>query len=171
MSHMEFLECKLCGMDMVQDSSICLVRCKIKCHICVGVLSNHLKFLPPSSPNASNLSQHQGLFQYQRIFQMSQLFTSGDQSIRASASTSVFPMNIQDWFPLKLTDLISLLSKGFSRVFSNTTVLKHQFSGLSFLYDPTRTSIRDYWKKHNFYYMGICWPSNVTFLIHCLDWS
>ena len=54
-------------------------------------------------------------------FPMSQLFTSGGQSIGASASGSVLPMNIQDWFPLGLTSLISLQSKGLSRVFSNTT--------------------------------------------------
>ena len=59
-------------------------------------------------------------------FQMSQLFASGGQNIGASASASVLPMNIQDWFPLGLTGLISLLSKGLSRVFSNTTVQKHQ---------------------------------------------
>ena len=60
-------------------------------------------------------------------FQMSQLFTSGGQSIGVSASASVFPMNIQGWFPLGWTCLISLQSKGLSRVFSNTTVQKHQF--------------------------------------------
>ena len=60
-------------------------------------------------------------------FQMSQLFAWGGQSIGVSASASVLPMNIQDWFPLGLTGLISLLSKGLSRVFSNTTVQKHQF--------------------------------------------
>ena len=60
-------------------------------------------------------------------FQMSQLFTSGGQSIGVSASTSVLPMNIQDWFPLGWTGWISLLFKGLSRVFSNTTVQKHQF--------------------------------------------
>ena len=54
-------------------------------------------------------------------FQMSQLFASGGQSIGVSASASVFPMNIQDWFPLGLTGLISLQSKGLSRVFSSTT--------------------------------------------------
>ena len=58
---------------------------------------------------------------------MSQFFTSGGQSIGAYASSSVLPMNIQDWFPLGLTDLISLQSKGLSRVFSNTTDQKHQF--------------------------------------------
>ena len=60
-------------------------------------------------------------------FLMSQLFTSGGQSIGASASASFLPMNIQGWFPLGLMGLISLLSKGLSRVFSSTTVWKHQF--------------------------------------------
>ena len=62
-------------------------------------------------------------------FPMSQFFASGGQSIGASASASVLPMNIQDWFPLGLTGLISLLFKGLSRVFSSTTVQKHQFFG------------------------------------------
>ena len=60
-------------------------------------------------------------------FQMSQFFTSGGQSIGTSASATVLPMNIQDWFPLGLTGLISLQSKGLSRVFFNTTVQTHQF--------------------------------------------
>ena len=60
-------------------------------------------------------------------FQMSQLFTSGGQSIGVSASTSVLPMNTQDWSPLGWTGWISFLSKGLSRDFSNTTVQKHQF--------------------------------------------
>ena len=60
-------------------------------------------------------------------FQMSQLFASGGQSIGVSASTSVFPTNTQDWSPLGWTGWISLQSKGLSRVFSNTTVQKHQF--------------------------------------------
>ena len=62
-------------------------------------------------------------------FQMSQFFPSGGQTIGVSASTSVLPMNIQDWFPLGLTGWIFLLSKGLSRVLSNTTVQKHQFFG------------------------------------------
>ena len=77
--------------------------------------------LSSPSPPAFNLSLHQG------FFPMSQLFISGDQSIGVSTSASVLPMSIQDWFPLRLTGWISLLSKGFSRVFSNTTVQKPQF--------------------------------------------
>ena len=60
-------------------------------------------------------------------FPASQLFVSGGQSIAVSASASVLPVNSQDWFPLGLTGLIFLYSKGLSRVFSNTTVQKHQF--------------------------------------------
>ena len=63
------------------------------------------------------------------FFQMSQFFTSSSQSIGVSASASVLPMNIQDWFPLGLTGWISLQSKGLSRFFSNITVQKHQFFG------------------------------------------
>ena len=73
-------------------------------------------------------------------FPMNQLFATGGQSIGTSALASVLPMNIQDWFPLGLTGLISLQSKGLSRAFSNSTVWKHNSSG------PTLTSILDYWK-------------------------
>ena len=69
-------------------------------------------------------------------FPMSQFFTSDGQSIGASASASVFSMNIQDWFPLGLTGLISLQSKGLSRVFFNTAVQKHQRFG---------AQLHDYW--------------------------
>ena len=66
-------------------------------------------------------------FQASRSFPMSQILAAGGQSIGVSASTSVFPMNIQDWSPIGWTALISLLSKGLSRAFSNTTVQKHRF--------------------------------------------
>ena len=77
-------------------------------------------FHPLSSPSppAFSLSQHQ----------MSQLFTWGGRSIRASASASVLPVNIQGWFPLEWTGLISLQSRGLSRVFSSTVVQNHEFS-------------------------------------------
>jgi len=75
---------------------------------------------------------------------ISQLFTSGGQSTRTSALS--LPMNIQGWFPLGLTGLISLQSKGLSRVLSSTTIWKHHSSALSLLYDPTLTFKHDYWK-------------------------
>ena len=80
-------------------------------------------------------------------FQMSQPFASGGQSIGVSASASVLPVNIQDWFPLGLPGLSSSQSKGLSRVFSNTTVQKHQFFGAQLSLWSTRTSIHDYGKK------------------------
>ena len=79
-----------------------------------------------------------------RSFPMGQIFASSGQSIGASASASVLTMNIQDWFPLGLTGWISLQSKGLSRVFSNTTVQKHQFFGAQLSCGPTLTSIHDY---------------------------
>ena len=96
-----------------------------------AIQTSHLLLSP--SPPTFNLCKHQGFSQWVSSFPMSQFFTSGGQSIGASAS--VLPMNIQDWSPLGWTGLISLQSKGLSRVFSNTTltltpnpeVQKHQF--------------------------------------------
>ena len=96
-------------------------------------------------------------------FQMSQLFISGGQSIAVSASASVLPMNIQDWSPLGWTGWISWQSKGLSRVFSITTVQKHQFFGAkpslwSRLSHPYVTT----GKNHSFDYMDLCWQSDVS---------
>ena len=77
-------------------------------------------------------SSHLQSFQASGSFQMSQFFASGGRSIGVSASASVLPGNIQDWFPLGLTGWISMQSRGLSRVFSSTTVHKHQFFGTQF---------------------------------------
>ena len=95
-------------------------------------------------------------------FPMSQLFSWGGQSSGVSASASVLPMNIQNWFPLGCTGLVSLLSKGLSRVFSSTIVWKHQFFGTQPFYCPAFTSIHDYWKNHSFDYEDLCRQSNVS---------
>ena len=84
--------------------------------------------IQPSSPVVPFSSCLQS-FPASGSFLMSQFFASGGRTIGASASSSVLPMNIQGWFLLVLTGLISLLSKGLSRVFSNITVQKHQFFG------------------------------------------
>ena len=84
------------------------------CHPTISSSCRPLPLLPSIFPNI-------------RVFLMSQLFASGDQSTGASASASVLSRNIQDWSPLGWTGLISLQSKGLLRVFSNTTVQKHQF--------------------------------------------
>ena len=104
-------------------------------------------------------------------FPLSQFFTSGGQSIGVSASASVLPVNIQDWFALGWTGWIFLQSQGLSRIFSNTKVQKHQSSAFSFLYGPTLTSMHDNWKNDSFDYMDLCRQNNVCFLMCCLGWS
>ena len=89
-------------------------------HVSDAIQPSH----PLSSPSPSAFS-----FPASGSFPMSQFFTSGGQSIGGSASASVLPINIQDWLPLGWTGWISLQSKGLSRVFSNTTIQKHQFFG------------------------------------------
>ena len=104
-------------------------------------------------PPALSLSQHQG------FFPVSQLFASGGQIIGASALASILPVNIQSWFPLRLTGLIFLLSKGVSGVFSNTTIWKHQILWCSVIFmvqlsHPYMTTgktialTRQTWKSH-----------------------
>ena len=89
-------------------------------------------------------------------FPMSQLFASGRQSIGDSASASVLHLNILGWFFLGLTGLISLQSKGLSRVFSSTTLVP------SLLYGPALTSIHDCWKNHSFDYLDVCWQNDAS---------
>ena len=83
-------------------------------------------------------------------FPMSQFFASGGLNIGASASTSVLPMNIQDWFPLGWTDWICLQSQGLSRIFSTPQFKSINFLALSLLYSPALTFMCDYWKHHSF---------------------
>ena len=99
-------------LHYLSEFSETLIHC-----VCDTIQPSHP--LSPPSPHALNISQHQGLFQ--------QLFTSGGQSIGVSASAAVLP--IQGWFPLGLTGLISLQSKGLSRVFSSTRIWKYKFFG------------------------------------------
>ena len=122
------------------------------------VLYHPLLLLPSSFPASGS-------------FPMSQLFASGGQSIGALALASVLPVNIQDWLPLGLTCLISLLSKGLSRVFSSITVWKHQFFGTQpSLWSKSHIHTY-YWKNHSFDYIDFCQQSNICFLICHLDLS
>ena len=82
-------------------------------------------------------------------FPRSQFFTSSGQSIGVWASASVLPMNTQDWYALGLTDWISLQSKGLSRVFSNTTVQKHQFFGAQLSSQSNSHIVHDHWNNHS----------------------
>ena len=99
-------------------------------------------------------------------FPMSWLVTSGGQSIGTSASASVLPKNIQGWFPLGLTGLISLQSKGLSRV-SQESSPAPQFESisslvLSILYGPTITPVHDSWKNHSFDCVYLCQQSDAS---------
>ena len=111
---------------------------------CPSIRGCHPTILPSVIPFSSHLQS----FPASGSFQMSQFFVSGGQSIGVTASASVLPMSIQDWFHLGWTGWISLQSKGLSRVFSNT-IQSINSSALSFLYSPTLTSIHDYRKNHS----------------------
>ena len=128
--------------SLLKSMSIELVMLSIHPILC------HPRLLPPS------------IFPSIRAFSTSQLFASGDQSIGASAL--LLPMNIRGWFPLGLTGLISWLSKGFSRVFSNTTVQKDQFFGAQPALWSNPHILHDYWKNHSFDYTDLYWQSNVS---------
>ena len=117
--------------------------CANSCPLCWGC---HPTITFSVTPCSSCLQS----FPASRFFLMSHLLASGSQSIGASASSSALPMNIQDWFPLGLTDLISLESKGLWRVFFNTNSKASISSVLSLLYSPTLTSIHDWWKNCSF---------------------
>ena len=129
------------------------------CQASISIISSQslLKLMSTDSVISSNhlilccpLLLLPSIFPAIRVFPVSQFFASGGQSIRASASTSVFPMNTQDWSPLGWTGWISLQSKGLSKVFSTPQSKSINSSALSFLYSPTLTSIHDYWKNQSF---------------------
>ena len=126
---------------------VCLNSCPLSrwCHPTISSPVAPFSSCPQSFPESGS-------------FPVRWLFASGGQSIGASVSASVVPVNIQGWFPLGLTGLISLPSKEHSRVFSNTTVQRHQFFGAHLCL----WSIHDYWEDHSLDLMDLCWWSNVS---------
>ena len=117
--------------------------------------------IQPSHPSVVPFSFSQS-FPSSGSFPVSWLFVSGGQSIGASVAASVLPVNIQDWFPLGLTGLISC-SPGNSQESSPAPQFKSINSlTLSFLYSPTLTYIHDYWKNHSFDQMDLCQKNNVS---------
>ena len=126
------------------------------CHL----ILYHPLLLPPS------------IFPGIRVFPMSQFFLSGGQRIGVSASALVLPMNIQDWFPLGLTGWISLLAKGLSRVFSNTTVQKYQSVGAQ-LSSWSNSHIHTWLlEKPELWLDRLLWAKECLCLsICCLGWS
>ena len=117
---------------------------------------------PTISSSVIPFSSYLQSFPVSGSFPVSQFFVSGSPRFGTSASASVLPMNLQDWFPLGLIGLISLQSKGLSRVISNTAVKNHQSSVLRFLYGPALTCIHDYWKNHSFDQMDLFWQSTIS---------
>ena len=96
------------------------------------------------------------------FFPVSRLFTSGGQSIRASASELVFPMNIQDWFPLGFMVWSPCCPEDSQESSPAPQIESINSSALSLLYGPTLISVHDYWKNHSFDYMDLCWQSDVS---------
>ena len=116
---------------------------------------------PAISSSVAAFSSWAQSFPTSESFPVSQFFASGGQSIGTSALASVLSMNIQDWFPLGLTGLISLQSKELSRVFSNTTVQKHQF----FSAEPSlwsNSNIHTWLLENSFDYTDLCKQSDVS---------
>ena len=116
------------------------------------MLSNHLILCCPFSFCLQS-------FPASGSFPMSWFLASCGQSIRASVT--VLPMTSQGWFPLGLTGLIFLMSKGLSRVFSSTAIQKHHFFSAQSSVCPILTSIHDYWINHSFDYMDLCQQSVI----------
>ena len=138
-----------------------LQRARLPCpSLSPGVCSNSCPLSQWSHPTVSSsvvpfFSCPQS-FPASGSFSTSWLFTSGGQSI------GVPPVNIQDWFPLGMTILISLLSKGLSRVFSRTIIRKRWFFRLSRFYGSTLTFVHDYWKNHSFDQTHPCHQSDAS---------
>jgi len=143
-----FVMWKVCYLTGYKSTGIVVVQLLSHVHFFTTPWTRHRLFCPPLSPGVCSVSCLLSQWCYLTIsssathfsfclqfftasgsFPVSQLFASGSQSIGASASASVLPVNIQGWFPLGLTGLISLQSKGLSRVFSSTPVWKHPFFG------------------------------------------
>ena len=142
-----------------------------KASLCFTVSQSLLKLMSVESMMPSNhlILCHPLSFCFQSFptsgsFLMSKLFTSSGQSIGASASASVLPMNIQGWFPLRWTGWISLLSKGLSSLlqYHSWKTLILQCSAFSMIqlsppYGPTLTSTQNFWKNHSFDSTDLCW--------------
>ena len=128
---------------------VCSNSCPLSwwCHPTISSSATRFSSCPPSFPASES-------------FPLSWLFTSSGQSFGASASASVLPRNIQGWLILGLTGLLSLQSKGLSRVFPSTTVQKHQFFSTQPPLSPT--SVHDYWRDHHFDYKDLCQQRDVS---------
>ena len=124
---------------------------------------------PTISSSVILFSSHLQFFQASGSFPMSQFFASGGQSIGVSASTSLPPVNTQDWLPLGWASWISLQSKGLSESYSTSQFRSINSLVLSLLYGLTLTSIQNCWKNHNFDYMNFCRQSDISALQYAIQ--
>ena len=142
------MDCSTSGLSVPHHLPVCPSSCPVNwwCNPTISSSVTLFSFCLQSFPALGS-------------FPVSQLFASGGQSIGASAS--VLPVNIQGWFPLGLTGLISLLSKGVSRDFSSTRVWKHQFFGaLPSLWSSSHICMWLLEKNHSLDYTELCWQSD-----------
>ena len=143
----DFMDCYAPGSPDLHHLWVCSNSCPLSwwCYLIISSSATPFSFLPSIFPSI-------------RFFSNKSTLHIRWWNIRASVSSSVLPMNIQDWFPLELIGLISLLSK---------SLLQHNLKKinsltLSLLYGLTLTSIHDYLKNHRFDYMELCWQSDVS---------
>ena len=153
--------CSCCCCSVTQscpalcDSMDCSTWGFLVFHCFPEFVQTHVHWVSDAIQLSHSLLLNHWCFPASGSYPMSQ-FSSGGQSIGVSAW--VLPVNIQ-CFRIE-NDLISLQFKGLSRVFSNITIWKHQFSAFSLCYGPTLTSVHDYWKNHSFDYMDLCRQSH-----------
>ena len=156
LSHVQVLTWTwLKSVQICKSSGVCSKSCTLSqwCH-------------PTTSSSVTCLSCLQSFIALES-FPMSWLFASGGQNIGASVSASALLMNMQGWFPLGLTALISLLSKDSQESssapqFESINSLSLFFLVFSFFYGPALTSVHDYWKNHSFDYADLCWQSDIS---------
>ena len=155
------MDCSMPGFTVLHHLTVCSNSCPLS----LVMLSTHLILCRPLLLLPSILASI-------RVFSKERLIASGGQSIGVSATAAVLLKNIEGWFPLGLICLISVQSKGLSRVFSSTTMQKHLFFGAHPSLWSTLTSVHDYWRNYNIDYTDLCWQSDVSaFLKHCLGLS
>ena len=144
----DLMDCSTLGFLSFSIFRSLLKSCPLSwwCHPTISSWAGPFSYCPQSFPISGS-------------FPMSRLFVSGAQSIGASASASVFPINIQGWFPLGFDLLVvqGTLKSSLEPQFKNINS-----SVLSLLYGPTLTSVHDYWRNHRFDYSDLCWKSNVS---------
>ena len=145
------MDCSMLGFTVLHHLTVCSNSCPLS----LVMLSTHLILCRP-------LLLLPSIFPRIRVFSKEWLFASGSQSTGVSAIAAVLLKNIEGWFPLGLIGLISVQSKGLSRVFSSTTIQKHLFFGAHPSLSSTLTYVHDYWRNHSTDYTDLCWQSDVS---------